>query len=289
MLTWRRFISLLVLVLMLTPLSPSVAEEDTGEGTVRVIDHTQEELLREIISVPTAPFIPDSAEDEPDPETAEEEQPRTVFGSDDRVTVKNTSEFPYSAIAYMTIKAKCGCNWTGSGFMVDRNKLLTAAHCLVCWKHNQWANKITFYFGYKKSGKYKYRYNGKWEAYAGNLFRDREYTINWDYGCVKLNKNVGDKVGWFGTWWAMSDSQISSKYLYVAGYADGVLRYDSGFAEAAGQQHITYRMDTVPGNSGGPVFTYDYYAVGINIAYSNYNNTGYRLTTTVKNDLDGLH
>ena len=97
-----------------------------------------------------------------------------------------------------------------------------------------------------------------------------------------------DKVGWLGSYWGMSDSQIANQFLYVAGYRDGVLKYDYGFADAKSSQHIKYRMDTQPGNSGGPVFTRDYYAIGINIAENDSYNTGYRLTTTVKGDLDGL-
>ena len=286
---WKRtaiFLAALMILSSLTVYAPAeLAGEEGGEGEVLVLEHTEEEILPALELKPAEPFNPDP---ETEPELPEEPEERTVFDMDNRVTVKNTGEYPYSAIAYMVVKGKCGCGWTGSGFMVDRNKLLTAAHCLVCSKHSEWAKSITFYFGFRNKSSYRYKYNGKWTAYAGNLFRDREYSVDWDYGCVKLYKNVGDKVGWLGSYWGMSDSQIANQFLYVAGYRDGVLKYDYGFADAKSSQHIKYRMDTQPGNSGGPVFTRDYYAIGINIAENDSHNTGYRLTTTVKGDLDGL-
>ncbi len=273
--TLRCFSLLLTILLVLCPFSICIAEEDEGEGTVVVLDHTDTDIPEEAALSESEPFIPNELE-------------KTVFYPDGRTTVKSPSKFPYCAIAYMSIRGECGCTWTGSGFMVNADRLLTAAHCLVCTKHSKWAKNITFYFGYKNSRNYYYKYSGRWNAYAGNLFRDKEYTTNWDYGCVKLDKKVGNKVGWFGAHWGMSDDSLDMSFLYLAGYRDGVLKYDAGFAEALDSQHIKYKMDTQPGYSGGPVYTSDYYAVGINIAENSSYNIGYRLTTGVRKDLDDL-
>lgn len=213
--------------------------------------------------------------------------PERIFGVDNRFKVKNPSYYPYSAIAYMDVSARCGCNWTCSGFMVGQDTMLTAAHCLVCTKHSSWAKNINFYFGYKNAYDYSYLYNGAWTAWAGNIFSNREYTVNNDYGCIKLRENVGNIVGWFGTRWDYSDSYIKSKYLYVAGYRNGTLRYDSGWVTPSGD-FLTYQMDTVKGNSGGPIYGSDYYVVGINIAENGSYNTGYRLSNTVISELRNL-
>ena len=272
-----RLISLLMAFLLLIPAPAGLATEadEGGEGTVEFfevpeLDPTAEEVLTE-----TEPFIPDGME-------------KTIFNEDDRITVKNPSKFPYSAIAYLNVTGECGCTWTGTGFMVSKDQMLTAGHCLRCIKHYKWPKKITFYFGYKNARSYLYKYTGRWRIYVGNLYEDREYTTDWDFGCIRFAQNVGDRTGWFGSRYGLSDKQLDMKFMNVAGYRDGVLKYDTGFVEVLSSQHLKYRMDTLPGNSGGPVYDPDYYAVGINIAQNNSYNIGFRLVNFVREQIDAL-
>jgi len=249
---------------------PALAEEagGTGEWVFDLPESEAETLLAE--TEPTAPFVPESMD-------------KTIFGSDDRITVNNPAQYPYSAICYIKIKKKCGCTSTGTGFMASQdNTVFTAAHCVVCADHGEWAEELTFYFGYKNDRNYLYKYNGKWYAYAGNLYSGKQYTTDYDYAVIKLYDDVCQKTGSFGVHWNPSDSLINSTYVYSAGYRDGQLRYDQGFISPNGANHVKYTLDTQPGNSGGPIFTSDYYAIGINIAQNNSYNTGYRITSDVK-------
>ena len=269
----KRIVLTLICALLLMP--AAWAEED-NEGTVIVIDDwTATEDAAPEASTEEDPFVPDTVD-------------RAVFNADGRVTVFNPAAYPYSAIAYMDIVGTCGDHWSGTGFMVGKNRLLTASHCLVCSDHSAWAKTIDFYFGYKSRRNYLYRYSGRWTAWAGNLFKDRSYTTQNDFGCIRLKKNVGDTTGWLGAYWNRPDSAIESDYLYVAGYRDGMLKYDSGWAKVLDDTHMSYTIDAVAGNSGGPVFTWDNYCVGIHIAESKRFNIGYRLTSAVKRNLDNL-
>lgn len=119
---------------------------------------------------------------------------RMVIGSDDRVTIRDTSAFPYSAIAYMKVHARCGCNWNCTRFMVGPKGMITGAHCLVCSTHHKTADTITFYFGYRSKKKYFYKYNGSFHYWYGTDFSDSGYDSEWDYGYIKLKKRVGDKT-----------------------------------------------------------------------------------------------
>ena len=237
-----------------------------NEGTVEILDPADlENLLDEESS--EEPWIPEDAE-------------KAVFGADNRITVRNPSAYPYRAIAYMSVYASCGHSWTGSGFMISKNCLATAAHCVVCPKCSKWAKSITFYFGYQNSKNTYYTYNGSWYAWAGDLFPGKQYRINADYAIIRLNSDVGNRTGWFGIKW---NANPSGKKLYVAGYKGGVLRYASGTAALNGSNHLKYTIDAVAGNSGGPVYDASYYTYGIHIAENSVYNTAYRMNTYVNN------
>lgn len=229
-------------------------------------------------------FMPDSLE--------EDSTDRMVIGSDDRVTVKDTSAYPFSAIAYMKVHARCGCDWECSGFMVGPRGLLTGAHCLVCSTHHKTASRITFYFGYKKKGKYLYKYDGETSYWYGTDCSGSNYT-EWDYAYVRFKKRVGDKTGWFGTK-VMSDTSITSKYLTVAGYRSGKLKYDAGFAKVDSPRVISYQADTKPGTSGCPVYYKENgntYAVAINVAQNDYykKNIARRIDNWLFDSLEDAH
>lgn len=277
--------------MILTMSCLALAEEENTGTVVCISDWPEERLTAVLPEDGTAveggnglDWTDDAGEDSQDDLSGSDTVwPGTVFGTDDRITVQDTGEYPYVAIAYMKIHHACGCDSTGTGFMADKNKLITAAHCIVCTKHGKWANRITFYFGYRNDRRYTYKYSGKWYAFVGNTFPDG-YTTENDWAVVKLYKNVGNQVGWFGFKYNMPDSTISGKLLRVAGYRNGKLKKDSGFATVGSGNLIYYEMDSEPGNSGGPVYYLDHgdpYAAAINIAESKSSNYGYRITALV--------
>ena len=207
--------------------------------------------------VGTDPFYPDSLD-------------RVIVGEDDRVTVTDTGVFPFSAIAFMKVRAKCGCSKECSGFMAGPSGLITAAHCLQCLEHHALLDHVDFYFGYQSDNNYLYRYSGDFEYIFGTDFLDTggAYSKEWDYGYVLFDESIGYNTGWFGIA-SLEDIDITSEVLTVAGYRDGILKFDSGFATVENPRIISYTADMCPGNSGCPVFFYrgrDVYATAINVA-----------------------
>lgn len=249
-------------------------EEAGGEGEVLPLEAREAAHESDALPAGVEFFAPDDLE-------------KCIIGTDDRVRVKNTKQYPYCAIANMKVTGTCKCKWECTGFMVGKKWLMTAAHCMVCAEHGKWAKNVTFYFGYQNSKNYLYKYTGKWTAWAGTLFPNG-YSAGMedDYCFVRLEKNVGDKTGWFGMSFP-SEIELNGSRYTVAGYRSNALKYSRGTAAALSGKLMTYTADDKPGNSGGPIFTSDYYAVGIIAAENNVRkvNYGRRLTRSIYDEM----
>lgn len=271
----RLFSALLALVLMLVPAAAGLAEEAEGilPGYVPGSVNTTEYYIRD-----------ESASWKSyDDEFIDAE----VIGPDDREVIDNLDEYPFCAVAYLNTHFPCACgDREATGFMVERNKMMTAAHCLVCSKHSVWADEITFYFGFRDYNDYTYKYDGKWYAFVGNTFTGKKYTTDADWAVVKFYENVGDIVGWFGYYYNMSNKKITGNNMLLLGYRDGILKISEGYANIGEDDLIKYKLDMEPGNSGGPVFFLEDgipYAAAINIAEDKdiHWNFGFRITDTI--------
>ena len=275
----RKWLSILLLVSLLCSITilPAYAEEEVGGTGEWVFElPAQETDALELETVASEPYIPETLE-------------KTIFNGDSRITVNNPSQYPYSAIAYMKMGYKCGCRGTGTGFLAGTGyTVFTAAHCVVCSEHGEWADWLTFYFGYKSDRNYLYCYNDDWYAYAGNTFPGKQYNTNSDYAVIQLKKDISDRTGYLGIDWCISDANLSTSYVYAAGYRDGTLRYDQGFVSPLGTDLIQFTLDILPGNSGGPVFDGNNYAIGINIAGNDFYNIAHRLTMGVYDAYESL-
>ena len=255
--------------------SPDEADEE-GNCTIVFVDLPDEEDLdgQDLEEVAEEGYVPEDAE-------------KAIFGRDNRITVNNPRAYPFCTIAYMEVTGSCGHSWTGTGFMVGKNRLLTAAHCVMCPTHSRWARYVNFYFGYKSAKNYYYKYTGRFTMTVGNSFRRGGYETRGDFACIQFDSSVGDRTGWLGSMYGMRDKDLLSKTIYVAGYRDKLLKYDYGKLKSVDSEFLRHNIDMVAGNSGGPVFFRDkydrYYAVGINIAENRRENIGYRLSRTIFN------
>ena len=271
----KKLIALFLALMTLTGTEflPALAEEAAvdPEGNVEFVyvDVTEEEEHPEFDEpVPDVePYIP-------------EELDRTIFGKDNRARVINPSNYPYCCMAKIVVTAKCGHSWYGTGFMVGKNKMLTAAHCMYCYKCSSPAKTATFYFGYNaKNGKYYYKTSSSVTFYVGTKFTGRDYTVVNDYAVIKFKSNVGTKTGWLGIRWNYA---ANKKSFNLAGYHAGILKKQKGKVYVLNNTHLKYTLDTQGGSSGGPLYDDDKYSVAINIAENSSYNMAHRLTTAVK-------
>ncbi|MGN0745620.1 MAG: trypsin-like serine peptidase [Aristaeellaceae bacterium] len=278
---FRALLLMLLAVLLALP-CPGLAEDAALGVAAPAMDMSLEEaaalgLTPELPAeaIACAPFQPDTLD-------------RLVVGADNRTAVSAPSTYPYSAIAYMKVQARCGCQWTGSGFMVSKDCLMTAAHCVACVEHGETANRITLYFGYRSDKNYLIKYDGATTYWYGTDFRSEsgDYHTAWDYAYVQLEKNVGDTTGWFGLN-ALSDETLDNAAFEVAGYRNGSLKTSQGVLSVYSDQIVHHSGDTEPGYSGCPVFNGDYYVVAINVAQNKtrQRNIARRITWDLVNEM----
>lgn len=195
--------------------------------------------------LPIDPLHPDLLE-------AMELSPETIVGWDTRIR-NYTTGYPARAIVYIQYAGFHLC----TGFMVSRNTVVTAGHCLHGGgPGGQWRQASRFRVFPGRNGRNApYGSCGVTRLHAiAGWTRDR--NPNFDYGAMRLDCNIGDTVGWFGVY-SPNDRMLTDAPSIVIGYSGDKAQTQWGSADRVRRverRMVCYRNDTVGGNSGGPVW-----------------------------------
>lgn len=196
---------------------------------------------------------------------------------------------PSRAIAYMEAKFTCGCERGGSGVMIGRYGLLTAAHNLYCQNHGKQLKYCNFYFGAKSANSCWYKYSGNFHYRVYETFKNG-YSSENDIGYVIFDSAVGKETGWFACR-VGSDSYLNEEYTHIDTY-DFNRHLQSLFSiqYVRGSKQI-YWDGWISGAEGGPVYFWsegmEYpEVIGVYTSHdSNGNGYGRRLTNDVFKDM----
>jgi V8-like Glu-specific endopeptidase len=215
-----------------------------------------------------------------------------VIGSDDRVQVSRTNEYPWRCIASLLITAADGTSWIGTAWLVAPRLLLTAGHCVYMHNQGGWVNQIEVIPGR----------NGIDRPFGSCIANNVRSVLGWtnnrdrnyDYAAILLPENCryGDQLGWFG-YAVKGDDELKSLTINLSGYPGdkptGTQWFHSRALMDVDERVLTYDTDTAGGQSGAPVWirTQDgnRYGVGIHTNGDLAGNSATRINQEVFNNI----
>ena len=229
--------------------------------------------------------------------------PNMQIGDETWTDVKNTSDAPYKAIAYLAIKYKDGQESNATGFMITKKCMITAGHVFTYkFDHDNPAVSITAYFGVPYDTDSKnitgYLLKKTVTPSTATFYYDTTLTKSdpsRDYGAIIFSSELN--VATFGVRYYNVDSGLLNKSILFAGYSrfDGNhirMKKDTGIVDSILPTSFRHYADTQDGMSGGPVYESDNYAIGINVAESSDSslqaNFAYRFTKSFIDELTKL-
>lgn len=207
-----------------------------------------DKLLKENSIIPDIPEGTEYISDSTDTELIAIE-PNSIIGTDNRKIITDTTVDPYRKIAFLVIKYPNGKTYIGSGNLISADMVLTAGHCIYSKENGGWAQSIAVYPG--NNGDYA-PYG---VAYSKRLMSVKGWTDNesseYDIGAVKLDRNIGSSVGWFGLTTAMEGSITLSGYH---GDLNRRMATETGVISDHTGNNVFYKLDSTGGSSGSGVY-----------------------------------
>lgn len=196
-----------------------------------------------------------------------------IIGSDDRQVVEDTTNWPYSAVAYIAI------DWPGlkdstrgTAWMISKNVAVTAAHNLYDPSEGVWAKGVDVHPGKDGAG----IFNEPFGSYSSKVIGvstewKNDGSIDYDWGIIVLDEDCSNDVG-FLDYFCVDEGSLTNDSITVLGYPsiNNVLKkynqyMSNGRIVHEGAYRFYYDADTSAGTSGGPVFDDNYRVIGIHV------------------------
>jgi len=210
--------------------------------------------------------------------------------TDKRKLVQDTTIYPYSAIADLSMMFKDGSFYQGTAWFIGPYTLMTCGHNVYSTDPDHptygWATSIEVMPG-RNGGDFPFGQitASNWDA--AYWWKNGGYQ-DYDYGVIVVDQPLGNTVDWFG-FHAMTDDELLATTATVCGYPwdkdDGTtMWFDAEPVTGVDTLNVYYQTDTVYAQSGSPVF-YEEGGHSYAFAVHNYSgtsaNSGRRITDDV--------
>lgn len=162
------------------------------------------------------------------------------------------------SVAY--IEVSLGERWSGTGFMISPNLLITNHH--VISKKEEMVNAI-FRFNYQLDSRANPQAIKDYEPAQGGIFHT---NTKLDYAIVEVTDNPGDKWGYLRL---KPEIPMINSRVNIIQHPNGLpkqISFQNNFVVFADKTKIQYVTSTQPGSSGSPVFNDNWQVVGLHHA-----------------------
>lgn len=216
-----------------------------------------------------------------------------IIGRDDRQSVPSVRLAPWQMVCHLLLQDTGGQVHTGTGWLSGPSTVFTAGHNLLYRKIGHRAVRVWVVPGRDGAE----GPHGQFEATGFDIHPQWRAgdVAEFDVGVIWLPQPVGQSLGWFG-FSAQPDRVLQGLAVRTSGYPDDRQPFGSQwFADsrihAARPQMLAYGLDTMPGQSGSPVFALDAdaraVAVGVHVYGAGRENLGVRITQPIFDTLSG--
>ncbi|MCL4187553.1 MAG: trypsin-like serine protease [Rhodobacteraceae bacterium] len=173
-----------------------------------------------------------------------------ILNWDSRMVLKTTL-YPNRAVGLITRNGAHHC----TGWLISRNTVATAGHCVHSGRGGTWYDRRTMRFYPGRDG----ASSPYGSCGVSRMHSVTGWTVNgnrdYDYGAMRLDCLVGNTVGWFGMY---SHTAPLNEPAIITGYPGDKPQtqwISSDKVREALTRQVRYRMDTVGGNSGSPIWS----------------------------------
>ncbi len=211
--------------------------------------------------------------------------------------ILNTTSVPW--IKHTKMLMRFGTSYyVCSASLASRNVVITAGHCIYNHSEGGWADEVWVYAAQTDrvypDNLVDYPYSIAHIKSSSTMQSYSAWTnsadLNWDWGWVELDRDLGNRVGWMGR---ETNNEFGS--LNLNGYpAEGAYGYDGrtqyyGYDAGNVRDYTSHRIEmdayTFGGHSGGPVWRLSSGVRRLQGVNSTSNRAGYAEATLLTNTI----
>lgn len=179
-----------------------------------------------------------------------------VFGRDDRVAVTEVRRNPWRQICALSIRAKTGREFVGTGWLIGPRAVATAGHCVYLHREGGFAESIDVIPARNGAQRPFGSFPAKRMKSVDGWIKEKRPDC--DYGVIQLDDDIGSKLGW----WEVRtepDEFLLGTDANISGYPADRDSATRQYFHARKLQDVSpgllyYRIDTFGGQSGSPVW-----------------------------------